>query len=58
LVSGIPIYSVATICLFGLLSFLNVGENSAVVFGWFVNVVGSPIFLSMSVLILTLCRQQ
>ncbi|KAF8544723.1 amino acid permease/ SLC12A domain-containing protein [Trichophaea hybrida] len=35
---GIPIYAVGTICSFGLLSFLNVGKNSAVVFGWFVNV--------------------
>lgn len=34
---GIPIYSVAAVCGFGLLSFLNVGRNSAVVFNWFVN---------------------
>lgn len=35
---GIPIYSVAAVMLFGLLSFLNVSNNSSVVFNWFVNV--------------------
>jgi len=35
---GIPIYSVAAIILFGLLSFLNVSHSSSVVFGWFVNI--------------------
>jgi len=35
---GIPIYSVAAVMAFGLLSFLNVSNNSSVVFNWFVNV--------------------
>ncbi|CCX05078.1 amino acid permease/ SLC12A domain-containing protein [Pyronema domesticum] len=35
---GIPIYAVGAIIAFGLLSFLNVGRSSTVVFGWFVNV--------------------
>ncbi|RPA82636.1 hypothetical protein BJ508DRAFT_414052 [Ascobolus immersus RN42] len=35
---GIPIYSVAAICGFGLLSYLNVSNNAAEVFNWFVNI--------------------
>lgn len=35
---GIPLYAVMTVCAFGLLSFLNVGRSSTVVFGWFVSI--------------------
>lgn len=36
---GIPLYAVMTVCAFGLLSFLNVGRSSTVVFSWFVSIV-------------------
>jgi amino acid transporter len=45
---GIPIYAVGAIIAFGLLSFLNVGRSSTVVFGWFVNVVSKIARISYS----------
>lgn len=36
---GVPVYSLALSALFSLLAFMNVAENSTVVFGYFVNLV-------------------
>ncbi|GAM40607.1 Can1 homolog [Talaromyces pinophilus] len=47
---GVPYYGVAVTSAIGLLAFLNLSNNGATVFNWFVNISGVAGFISWSVL--------
>ena len=48
--SGVPIYCVAVVLCIALLSFLQLGENSAIVLQWFVNLVTASQLLNYAVM--------
>lgn len=53
---GVPIYCVLLVLLISLLSFLQVGENSAIVLSWFVNLVTASQLINFSVMTFTFIR--
>ncbi|KAF2267123.1 hypothetical protein CC78DRAFT_577663 [Lojkania enalia] len=54
--NGVPVYCVAVVLLIALLSFLQLGENSAVVLQWFVNLVTASQLINFSVMCFTFIR--
>lgn len=50
---GVPIYCVGVVLLIALLSFLQLGQNSAVVLQWFVNLVTASQLINFSVMCFT-----
>jgi yeast amino acid transporter len=54
--TGVPIYCVIFVLLLSLLSFLQLGENSAIVLSWFVNLVTASQLINFSVMTFTFIR--
>ncbi|KAH8731197.1 amino acid permease/ SLC12A domain-containing protein [Phaeosphaeriaceae sp. PMI808] len=54
--NGVPIYCVAAVLLVALLSFLQLGANSAVVLTWFVSLVTASQLINFSVMNFTFLR--
>lgn len=53
---GVPFYCVGVVLLIALLSFLQLGENSAVVLNWFVSLVTASQLINFSVMCFTFIR--
>ncbi|EAT85713.2 hypothetical protein HBI56_142600 [Parastagonospora nodorum] len=53
---GVPFYCVGVVLLIALLSFLQLGENSAVVLNWFVSLVTASQLINFSVMCFTFLR--
>ncbi|OAL50376.1 hypothetical protein IQ07DRAFT_509375 [Pyrenochaeta sp. DS3sAY3a] len=53
---GVPFYCVGVVLLIALLSFLQLGENSAVVLNWFVSLVTASQLINFSVMNFTFLR--
>jgi amino acid transporter len=53
---GVPFYCVGIVLLIALLSFLQLGENSAVVLNWFVSLVTASQLINFSVMCFTFLR--
>jgi amino acid transporter len=53
---GVPMYCVGIVLLIALLSFLQLGENSAVVLNWFVSLVTASQLINFSVMCFTFLR--
>ncbi|KAK3312411.1 putative carnitine transport protein [Apodospora peruviana] len=53
---GVPIYCVVVVLIIGLLSFLQVSNNAAVVLQWFVNLVTASQLINFSVMCVTYLR--
>jgi amino acid transporter len=51
--NGVPLYCVAVVLVFACLSFLNLGNNSAVVLDWFVALVTASQLINFSVMCFT-----
>ncbi|KAJ9494215.1 general amino acid permease agp2 [Exophiala xenobiotica] len=54
--NGVPIYCVALVLLISLLSFLQVSNSSAVVLGWFVNLVTASQLINFAVMSFTFIK--
>jgi amino acid transporter len=53
---GVPFYCVGVVLLIALLSFLQLGENSAIVLNWFVSLVTASQLINFSVMCFTFLR--
>ena len=53
---GVPMYCVGVVLLIALLSFLQLGENSAIVLNWFVSLVTASQLMNFSVICFTFLR--
>jgi amino acid transporter len=53
---GVPFYAVGVVLVLALIAFLQLGENSAIVLQWFVNLVTASQLINFSVMCFTFLR--